>query len=153
MLPVTTPLLTQLIPQKPPFVLISELHEVTDNHCTTVFNFDETHVLCKDGKLTVAGLIENMAQSCAVKAGYECYLVNKKVPLGFIGDIKDFRFTRLPKAGEAIRTEISIEHRIFDVTMILGKVWVGNEEIAGCKMKIFTEPEKEEVTEAYVSKQ
>lgn len=153
MLPVTTPLLTQLIPQKPPFVLISELHEVTDNHCTTVFNFNDTHVLCKDGKLTVAGLIENMAQSCAVKAGYECYLVNKKVPLGFIGDIKDFRFTRLPKAGETIRTEITIEHRIFDVTMILGKVWVGSEEIAGCKMKIFTEPEKEEVTEAYVSKQ
>lgn len=153
MLPVTDNLLTQLIPQKPPFVLISELLEVTDDHCTTVFRFDETHVLCKNNHLTIAGLIENMAQTCAVKAGYECYLVNKKVPLGFIGDIKDFSYTRLPKVGETIRTEISIEHRIFDVTMILGKVWVGTEAIAGCKMKIFVEPEKEEVTQAYVNKQ
>jgi predicted hotdog family 3-hydroxylacyl-ACP dehydratase len=152
MLPVKGDILIELIPQKPPFVLISELHEVTENHCITVFNFDNSHVLCNDNTLTVAGLIENIAQTCAVKVGYECSLVNKKVPLGFIGDVKDFRFTRLPVVGETIRTEIIIDHRIFDVTIISGKIWVDDEEIAGCKMKIFVEPEKEKVTEAYVNK-
>ncbi|MCW5907524.1 MAG: 3-hydroxyacyl-ACP dehydratase [Chitinophagales bacterium] len=152
MLPVNGTLLNELIPQKPPFVLISMLHEVSEHRCVTTFRFSENHVLCSNGCLTAAGLLENIAQTCAVKVGYECYLVNKKVPLGFIGDIKDFRYARLPLTSEEIRTEITIEHQIFDVTLISGKVSVNGEEIASCKMKIFVEPEEKPVAPVHASK-
>ena len=59
----------------------------------------------------------------------------------FIGDVRDFEFTHLPKAGEEIVTEILIEHKIFDVTIISGTIKLNGEEIASCKMKIFEEPE------------
>lgn len=142
MLPVTGNALIELIPQKPPFVLISGLHEVNEHNCVTSFLVQKTHVLYNNESLSAPALLENIAQTCAVKVGYECSLVNKKVPLGFIGDIKDFRYSRLPKHGEELRTEIVIEHQIFDVTLIAGKITVNGEEIAGCKMKIFVEPEE-----------
>ncbi len=142
MLPVTGNALIELIPQKPPFVLISGLHEVNEHNCVTSFLVQKAHVLYNNESLSAPALLENIAQTCAVKVGYECSLVNKKVPLGFIGDIKDFYYSRLPKHGEELRTEIVIEHQIFDVTLIAGRITVNGEEIAGCKMKIFVEPEK-----------
>lgn len=151
MLPVTGNALIELIPQKPPFVLISSLNEVNEHKCVTGFLVESTHVLYNCESLSVAALIENIAQTCAVKVGYECSLINKKVPLGFIGDIKDFKYTRLPVAGEELRTEITIEHQIFDVTIIAGKISINGEEIATCKMKIFVEPEKAETPQIHGS--
>ena len=140
-LPVSGQNLIDLIPQKPPFVLVSTLHEVSENHSITSFVFDANHVLCNNGKLTLAGLMENIAQTAAAKMGYECNVLGKKIPIGFIGDVRDFSFTKLPAAGEEIVTEIVITNQIFDVSIITGSVKLNGEEIAHCKMKIFVEPE------------
>ncbi|MBL0310766.1 MAG: hypothetical protein IPP77_14160 [Bacteroidetes bacterium] len=43
-----------------------------------------------------------------------------------------------------IVTEIKILHRIFDMTLINGRVMLHENEIASCSMKIFVEPEKQE---------
>ena len=99
-LPITGQNLIDLIPQKPPFVLVSSLLAVSDNHSVTTFSFDNNHVLCNNGKLTTAGLMENIAQTAAAKMGYECDLLGKKIPIGFIGDVRDFTFTQLPVVGE-----------------------------------------------------
>lgn len=141
MLSISGDKLIELIPQKPPFVLISTLQEVSDETCTTTFRLSPEHVLCDDGKLNSSGLMENIAQTCAAKMGYECLLQNKKVPLGFIGDVRDFKFSQLPVAGEEITTRIVIENIIFGVTIISGKIKLGEQIIASCTMKIFVEPE------------
>lgn len=139
--PVTGQALIALIPQKPPFVLISKLLEVSEKKCKTSFVFNANHVLCQDGKLSAAGLIENIAQTCAAKVGYEYSLRGKKYPLGFIGDLRDFVYTRLPAAGEEIMTEISIDNKIFDVTVISGTITLNSAQIAHCRMKVYEEPE------------
>jgi predicted hotdog family 3-hydroxylacyl-ACP dehydratase len=141
MLPINGDKLIELIPQKPPFVLISSLLEVSDMHSVTSFTFNAGHVMCENGKLTAGGLMENIAQTAAAKMGYECALQGKKIPIGFIGDVRDFLFTRLPLAGEEIVTEINITNQVFDVTIISGNVKLNGEEIASGKMKIFVEPE------------
>ncbi len=140
-LPITGQTLIDLIPQKPPFVLVSSLLSVDEKHSATTFVFDANHVLCYNNKLTTAGLLENMAQTAAAKMGYECKLQGKKIPIGFIGDVRDFSFSRLPDVGEELMTEIVIVHQIFEVSMITGSVKVNGEEIANGKMKIFVEPE------------
>jgi hypothetical protein len=43
----------------------------------------------------------------------------------------------LPKTGDELITEITIENQIFDVTLISGKINCNNKIIAQCKMKIF----------------
>jgi predicted hotdog family 3-hydroxylacyl-ACP dehydratase len=141
MLPVSGENLIELIPQKPPFVLISSLLEVSEKTSTSTFTFDETHVLCWNGHLTSAGLMENIAQTAAAKTGYECLLKGSKIPIGFIGDVRDFIFTRHPQPGEEITTQVTIIHEIFDVTIISGVIKMDGVEIASCVMKIFVEPE------------
>lgn len=144
-LPVSGQNLIDLIPQKPPFVLVSTLQAVSENNSVTNFVVDASHVLCYEGKLTIAGLLENIAQTAAAKMGYECKMLGKKIPIGFIGDVRDFSFVKLPIAGEMIETEIVITNQIFDVSIITGSVKLNGEEIAHCKMKIFVEPEAKPV--------
>ena len=142
MLPVTGNKLIELIPQKPPFVLIGALLSVSENNSVTTFLINENHVLCNNDKLTAAGLMENIAQTAAAKMGYECDLEGKKIPIGFIGDVRDFSFIKLPSVAEEIETEITITHKIFEVSMIKGVVKLNGEVIASCTMKIFVEPEE-----------
>ncbi len=144
MFPINGNQLTQLIPQKPPFVFIDSLNEVSENKCITTFKFKADNVLCENGKLMLAGLLENMAQSAGCKMGYEDFIENKKSRRGFIGEVKNFSVFRLPNVGEELITEITIEGKVFGaVTLIAGKVFVENQEIASCNMKVFFEPEEE----------
>src|SRR5688572_26412712 len=102
MLPINGNNLTALIPQKHPFVLISSLVEVKDDTCLTTFRFAADHILCDKGQLSAAGLLENMAQSAGCKIGYEDFMKGKKHSAGFIGEVRDFFFSRLPEAGEEL---------------------------------------------------
>lgn len=143
MFPILGNQLINLIPQKPPFVCISSLEGVNENNCITTFQFDSAHVLCENGKLSLAGLLENMAQSAGCKLGYEDFLAGKKPRVGFIGEVRDYHFSRLPNAGEELTTEIIIENKIFgSVTVIAGKIFSKKEEIASCKMKVFFQAEE-----------
>ena len=148
MLPISGHKLIDLIPQKPPFVLISTLLDVNEKTCTTDFSFDHTHVLFHNGHMTAAGLMENIAQTAAAKMGFEYFLQNKPIPIGFIGDVRDFQFTQLPVMGDILVTEITIDTKVFDITIISGRVRLGDQTIASCKMKIFVEPEKKEVAQS-----
>jgi predicted hotdog family 3-hydroxylacyl-ACP dehydratase len=144
MLPINGNNLTALIPQKDPFVFISSLEEVNDNSCITTFGFDADNVLCENGHLSAAGLLENMAQSAGCKIGYEDFMKGKKHAVGFIGEVRDFFFSRLPDVDEELRTEVTIENKVFGtVTVMKGRILVKGEEIASCKMKVFFEPEPE----------
>ena len=144
MFPISGDQLVNLIPQKPPFVLISSLKEVNEKNCITTFTFNAEHVLCESGKLTLAGLLENMAQSSGCKFGYDNFMQSKKPRGGFIGEVRDFKYSRLPSANEELTTEITIENTVFgSVTVVSAKINTRNQEIASCKMKVFFEPEEE----------
>lgn len=144
MFPISGDKLTNLIPQKPPFVFIDSLNGVSQNKCITTFAFKADNVLCENGTLMLAGLLENMAQSAGCKMGYEDFMENKKSRRGFIGEVKNFSVLRLPNAGEELTTEIVIEGKVFGaVTLVGGKIFTGSEEIASCNMKVFFEPEAE----------
>lgn len=136
-LPVTGNQLIELIPQKPPFVLISAIEKIEGNRCQTSFLIEENHVMVKNGKLCEGGIIENIAQTCAAKAGYECALIGKKIPVGFIGDVLNFSCSQLPEVGSSIVTIIEVENKVFDATIITGNVYLNNSLIASCKMKVF----------------
>jgi hypothetical protein len=80
--------------------------------------------------------MENMAQSAASKMGYACKLSGKSVPLGFIGAISKVKIFDHPKVGNSIRTMISFNHTIFNVSLINAKVYMENNLICQCEMKI-----------------
>lgn len=132
--------LTLLIPQKPPFVFITSLENIEGNKGYTTFQFEGKHSLCFNNTLSVAGLLEHIAQSAGCKWGYETFMEGKEGRRGFIGEVRNFVCYRLPKAGELLQTEIVLEATVFgSVNIVSGITKVGAEEIANCTIKIFFE--------------
>jgi predicted hotdog family 3-hydroxylacyl-ACP dehydratase len=126
-----------LIPQRPPFVMVDSLLSAGENGAQTTFKVCADNVLVDNGYFTEAGLMENIAQTAAAKAGYEAITQNKPVEVGYIGAVKNLEIFALPQIGDELITEIKIENHIFDVTVITGTVQCKGAVMATCEMKIF----------------
>lgn len=126
-----------LIPQRPPFVMIDSLISCGEHNTTTGFAIRADNIFVENGLFKEPGLVENIAQTAAARAGYISQQQNKPVDVGYIGSVNNLKVFSLPKTGDELITEITIENQIFDVTLILGKITCNAELIAQCNMKIF----------------
>lgn len=127
------------IPQKPPFVMVGKLLSVDEDLTRSSFVIKADNVFVKNNQFQEAGLMENIAQTAALRAGYIAQAENKPVIVGYIGAVKDFEVFSLPNVGDELTTEINIENQVFDVTVITGKVWCNEQLLAQCEMKVFSQ--------------
>jgi len=130
-----------LIPQKPPFVMVGKLIDTDENITRSSFIIDADNVFVRNGFFQEAGLMENIAQTAALGAGYIAQAENKPVAVGYIGAVSNFEIFALPKIWDEITTEISAQNQIFDITVLSGKVWLNETLIAQCEMKVFSKNE------------
>jgi predicted hotdog family 3-hydroxylacyl-ACP dehydratase len=126
-----------LIPQKPPFVMVSKLLHVDETSAHSSFHISNDNVFVKDNLFQEAGLLENIAQTAALGAGYTAKKENKPVKAGYIGAVKNFEVFNLPKVGDELETEVVIENQIFDITVFSGKVRHNGILLAQCEIKVF----------------
>lgn len=126
-----------IIPQKPPFVMIGKLLHWDEKLTRTSFLVNEDNVFVENGELREPGLIENIAQTAAAGAGYKAKLNGTTVAVGYIGAIKNLVIFAMPKINDELITEVIIEDQVFDVTIISGKSWCNKKLIAQCEMNIF----------------
>ncbi len=117
--------------------MVGKLLSVDENNTRSSFVINADNVFVKDGLFQEAGLLENIAQTAALMAGYYANAENKPVAVGYIGAIKDLEIFNLPKVGDELTTEIIVENKILDVTVISGKVWHSGNLQAQCEMKLF----------------
>ena len=130
-----------LIPQKPPFVTVGKLI-YTDEHVTrSSFRIAAGNVFVKDNLFQEAGLLENIAQTAALRAGYTAHAQNKPVSVGYIGSVRNFEILNLPEIDDDIITEIKIETKVMGITVLWGKVWRDDELLAQCEMRVLTDNE------------
>ncbi len=132
-----------LIPQSQPFVMVSKLLFSDKKFTRTSFIISEDNVFVENGEFREPGLIENIAQTAAAGAGYRARSTNKTPALGYIGAIKNLEIFSLPKINDELITEIIIEDKVFDVTLISGRSWCNEVLIARCEMKIFLHSESQ----------
>ena len=125
------------IPQRPPMVMIDRLFYADDTQSKTGLLIESENLFVENGVFTEPGLIENMAQTAAVRAGYFFLNRQKAVPVGFIGAIKHLKIDRLPPVGAVIYTEAILVQQVMDINVVEGKVWLGEELLASCELKIF----------------
>ena len=127
----------QLIPQKPPFVMVDKLLYCDRIVTKTAFTVREDNIFVDNDVLAEAGLIENVAQTCASRVGD---INNKRgsnsVKIGFIGIIRNLEIVRLPKVGETIVTQVNVVEEVFQISLVKATVSIGNEIITSCEMKI-----------------
>jgi predicted hotdog family 3-hydroxylacyl-ACP dehydratase len=123
-----------LIPQRPPFVMIDTLLYADKDKGNSTFKIEKDNLFIENKHFSEAGIIENMAQTCAAHIGY----MNKgnAVKIGVIGSIKNLEIFQLPLYNQTIETSIEVTNVIFSTTIVLAKVTWNNALIASCEMKV-----------------
>jgi hypothetical protein len=117
-------------------VMIGELVRTDERSAVSAFEIKEGNLFVENGFFREAGIVENIAQTAALHAGYNRD-VTKPVQTGFIGSVNNLVIHQLPKVGDRLETTIWILHEIFGATVIGGKVTCGGTVLAECEMKIF----------------
>ena len=123
-----------LIPQRPPFVMIDKLLICTDIIGKTSFIIKENNLFVEKGIFLEAGLMENMAQTCAAHIGY--LNKDKTIKIGVIGSIKNLEIKQLPKVNDTIETTIEVITVVFNTTVVAAKIYCNEQLIASCEMKV-----------------
>ncbi len=126
----------EYIPQREPMVMVNSLLENSEKLTKTSLLISSENIFCKDGVFREPGLIENMAQTAAVRAGHFAKQNNKKVRTGFIGAIKNLKINILPKVNQTIYTELKSDYEYNDFSIVSAKVFYNEEIAAECEMKI-----------------
>ena len=125
-----------LLPQRPPFILVDHLVDFTPEGVTTEFEVRSDGIFTENGCLIATGLIENIAQTCATRIGYINYISHCPVGIGYIGAIRDLTIFRTPHVGELLTTTIRVKEEIFGMTLVDAEVRSGEELLAQSEMKI-----------------
>lgn len=131
----------QLIPQRPPVVEVDALRAVDSTSAVCTLTVRPDNLFAEGEHLSEAGLLEHMAQSAAARAGYLAVSRGEGVPLGFIGAVDRAEFVRRPRIGERLTTTVEVVETVLNIALVTITTRIGEERIAACRMKIFTEPE------------
>ena len=116
--------------------MVDSLISQTEDKTVTNFEILATNMFVKDKEMQEAGIIENIAQSAAARAGYYYQKQSMTPPLGFIGAISKLKIDRYPLVGEVLSTVIEMKSEVFNITLIKGTTYIDGAQIAECEMKI-----------------
>ncbi len=125
-----------LLPQQEPFVMIDRLVHYDPVRTVTSLEVRADNIFVDNGHLSVAGINENIAQTCAARMGYISRSSGERVKIGVIGAITGFSVNRTPLTGEVLTTTIDVVQEVFQVTLVHATVRVGDELIAETDLKI-----------------
>jgi predicted hotdog family 3-hydroxylacyl-ACP dehydratase len=128
--------ISELIPQRPPMIMIDKLIEADDRSAKGQLFVTESNLFVSNGHLRESGLIEFIAQTAAAFTGYKNTSVNGKITEGYIGAIKNLVINALPPVNVEIQSEITIENEIVGYTIVIGKAFYKSKVIAVCEMRI-----------------
>ena len=129
--------ITSVIPQRAPFIMIDEVVEVDERFTSSSFMVTADNIFLQDGELAEAGLVENIAQTAAARAGYIALTRNMPVAVGYIGSVSRLEIHGLPRLGDLLETRIEVTNQVFNATIITGEIKCNGQPLAQCEMKIF----------------
>ena len=126
----------ELIPQRRPFVMVDSLVYCDLSITRTQLEVRADNIFNDGGRLSTAGICENIAQTCATRLGYLSLASGQPVKLGYIGAISNMQVLRTPVTGETLVTEIKVLQEVFNITLVHAVVRCGDEMVAETDLKI-----------------
>ena len=113
--------IVEYIPQRPPIVMADAFYGIGEDGCArSGLTVCEDNIFVEEGALSECGLIEHIAQSAALRAGYMDRSRGEKVRLGYIGAVNDLK-------------------AVMNVTLLSARTECGVKPVAECRMKIYME--------------
>ena len=115
--------------------MVDTFSECNDALIVTDFKIPENHIFVQNGHLTAAGLLENIAQTCATRIGW--LNQDKPVKIGVIGSISKMEIKYLPLTGQSLTTRVDVVSEIFDATIVKAEIKCEGKIVAEGNMKVF----------------
>ena len=129
-----------LIPQREPILLVDALVGVEGDMARTQLTVRrDNSFVGDDGLLAETGLIEHIAQSAALRAGYMNRTMGRRVQLGYIGAVNDLKVHFLPPVSSRLVTQNMVEQTVMNVTLLSARTECDGKPVAECRMKIYLE--------------
>ena len=125
------------LPQRPPIVMIDTLWASDDASTIGGLTIQQDNIFVDKGVFAEPGIMEHIAQTAAIRAGYFFKSQEKEVPLGFIGSFKNLEIHALPPIGSVLKTKVSLLHEVMNISVFQGEVFLDDTCIASCEIKIF----------------
>jgi predicted hotdog family 3-hydroxylacyl-ACP dehydratase len=131
------PAVHRLLPQAPPFTMVDSLFFCNNKKAISGLLITIDNPLVASGYFQEPGLLENIAQTVALKAGYEAAVLNQSPQIGFIASVKDFLVHNLVPVGEMLITEIEILMTFENMLVVNGHSHYNNIPVASCELRLF----------------
>ncbi len=133
-----------LLPQKKPFVLVDKMTHFDMKCVVTETRISKVCIFVENDVMSLPGLIENIAQTCAARIGYvNKYILKQGIQIGFIGAIKNLESHGKAKVGDIVTTEVTIIEEIFGMVLAKADVKCDDRLLVSSEIKIAL---REEVT-------
>lgn len=117
----------ELLPQRPPFILVDRLLEFGMESSLAEFEVTGDCIFLRNGALSEAGLLENIAQSCAARIGYLYkYIYHKDVRIGIIGSVRNLVINALPPQGSLLLTRVEFVAEALGLSKVMAEVRTGD---------------------------
>ncbi len=137
MLPIYKENVYQLIPQRAPIVMVDALEEADETSALTGLTIAEDNIFLRDGYLQTAGMLEHIAQSAAAYLGWQTLSIGERPRLGYIGEVKRCEVHFRPKAGDCLRTQLTLLAEVEGVRLIQAETRTEDQLVCSCQMKLF----------------
>lgn len=127
----------ELLPQQEPFVMVGRLVAFDRKRTVTQTEVKSDNLFLEKDGLSVPGLMENIAQTCAARIGYvNKYILQKGIQIGFIGAVRNMEVHSLPQLGDTLETTVDVREEVFGMTLADAFIRCGGELRAKTEMKI-----------------
>jgi len=124
-----------LVPQKPPFVMLDKLIGCEKGKYTSEFRVDAKNIFIEGQKLLNYALIENIGQTAAVGLKLTSTTVGKFQD-GVLGGIYKLQCYGNAKIDDVIKTEVQLMAEMGSLFKVKGSCFVENLMIFECELNI-----------------
>lgn len=138
------PPITELIPQRPPVVMVDQVLACDGTWTTTSFVVPQSGIFVENGALSEVGLIENMAQSSFIFLHYinapdgQSIFPQQGRAIGFISNIVQLSVLGQARVDQQLltqlRTELVFTSENLKICKVMGDIRVENEVIFSATM-------------------
>lgn len=126
-----------LLPQQEPFVMVDRLVGFDMRSTVTETTVADDNLFVDDGHFSESGLVENIAQTCAVRLGYvNKYILKAAIQIGYIGAVRNMTIHELPPVGARLTTTVVVREEVFGVTLADARIDCEGRLIVSAEMKI-----------------
>jgi len=126
--------------QRPPMLLVDALWQVDATQAQTSLTITTNTLFVQHGQFQAPGLLEHIAQTAAVRAGWMARQAQQAPPMGYVAAIKNATIHHLPIVGDTLNTKILRNYQTDSFLLFQGFVYVKGQLMAESDFTIVFAP-------------